>query len=402
MLGSFRSYPVSTACDDSTGPDRGFQFVRRKPEILQELPLSFRWEFTRRHPYYLLLWQLAHSYRDRDPSVDPQDGYAAYLALGEIGVTGEPQDPSMDFEQLDDARMTRDFLSGAVQPMTLRAQAALLLNMLPPSNLVELGTLMRTIGLQMQEIGEEQSALDTQRRLASVYLSQMVSPALDGLPQAPLYYIHLETSQRQIVADLERQVNHWKSVRGIPQRRRRTEKLDEYLEVWDRREGWRHGHYERARSRPFEQIAIELEEPKQTIVNKYRRAFYWITGHDFSIRNWLHTVALVKFAGIGGRPDSLPNNVLRRLLNPSAPRPVLESVLVDKPVEHGQVGLVEAKSAVADTIVDRDLILDLQDLIARGLSDEAIAEKLELRDAEIVKEFREHVSELAGVEGFDS
>jgi hypothetical protein len=64
--------------------------------------------------------------------------YAAHLMLGAIGVTGEPVSPDTSFEQLGGESLDPAFLSGAVQPMTLRAVGTMLINALPPEELAVL------------------------------------------------------------------------------------------------------------------------------------------------------------------------------------------------------------------------------------------------------------------------
>lgn len=82
----------------------GFGIYGRSHEFLHDLPVKYRWEFTRRHPYYLSCWELAKAYRHSTASDDPQLKtlrHWAFLMLGYIGVTGEPVDPTTPFEDLD-------------------------------------------------------------------------------------------------------------------------------------------------------------------------------------------------------------------------------------------------------------------------------------------------------------
>ena len=105
---------------------------------LHDLPTEIRWEATRRHPYYLVFWRNALLYRKGEMSDEPEHQLlcqAAHMMLGTIGVTGEPVSPDTSFEQLDDGSLDPAFLSGAVQPMTPRAIAIMLISTLPPAEL---------------------------------------------------------------------------------------------------------------------------------------------------------------------------------------------------------------------------------------------------------------------------
>ena len=44
-------------------------FLIRPTEVVRQLTVEFRWEFTRRHPYYLQFWQPAREFREQ-PSTD--------------------------------------------------------------------------------------------------------------------------------------------------------------------------------------------------------------------------------------------------------------------------------------------------------------------------------------------
>ena len=43
----------------------------RPLEVVKQLPVEFRWEFTRRHPYYLQFWQPAREFHEQ-PSTDKE------------------------------------------------------------------------------------------------------------------------------------------------------------------------------------------------------------------------------------------------------------------------------------------------------------------------------------------
>jgi integrase len=79
--------------------------VARLPFQLRSLPIQYRWEVTRRHPYYQSLWLLARAYYRNEPvesEVEPVFHQIAVAILGTIGVSGEPPDPATEFAELAD------------------------------------------------------------------------------------------------------------------------------------------------------------------------------------------------------------------------------------------------------------------------------------------------------------
>ena len=92
-----------TVCDEAF-PDneRGSKLgiVARPPFQLRSLPVRFRWEATRRHPYYLDWSSGARAHHDNEPTQHPAEPLfrqAAVVVLGAIGVSGRPLDPATDF-----------------------------------------------------------------------------------------------------------------------------------------------------------------------------------------------------------------------------------------------------------------------------------------------------------------
>jgi hypothetical protein len=90
--------------------------------------------------------------------------------------------------------------------------------------------------------------------------------------------INLNAPQRVITAAVEQLVRQWKDKRGIGERCRRDDKLEEYLAVWDLREGWAGRQYDGSRERTLRQIAGQLGIPLSTAANRYRAAFRLIVG----------------------------------------------------------------------------------------------------------------------------
>jgi hypothetical protein len=371
-----------------------FGLVARDSKDLLDLPLQFRWEFTRRHPYYLLLWRLARGYRRSEFAADSderQNGLVAMYLLGLIGVTGEPEDPACAFEELGDVDPA--FLSGSVQPMTIRNIICILISQLPRAELECLRAVLDVaIDPEYAVAGDSDATL--QKRKASSYLMQVASQLFDSYADAPLYYIHLDSSQRRIVDDVETFIRRWKERRNIPERRTRIQEFPDYLRVWDMREGWTDGSYDMKAGRAFDDIARELHQPKSSVVNAYRAAFKRIIGQDFIKELWLRVMGLIQLPALYSRPDDKLMARYRKLLSANTRRPVPEARLEPEPVAHGQVGLIERESAVEDDQLLLDLAIDLSELIKEGLPDDEIAERLELDDPSVIGHMRSRLTDL--------
>ncbi len=95
---------------DQSGADPPTSGIVPRPlPVLKELPIAYQWEFTRRHPYYLLFWEQAHRYL-QDPDDDTAEGMlgkAAVLLLTSIGVTGDPPPPGAGLEEVEASDLSR-------------------------------------------------------------------------------------------------------------------------------------------------------------------------------------------------------------------------------------------------------------------------------------------------------
>jgi hypothetical protein len=100
----------------------------RPAVLLQDLPVTYQWEVTRRHPYYLRFWNLAHcSYQQ--PSSDPGQSdleKSAVLVLHALGVTGDPPPPGTSAASLSTGGLSPAWKGGAIAPLTFRGLVGLL------------------------------------------------------------------------------------------------------------------------------------------------------------------------------------------------------------------------------------------------------------------------------------
>jgi len=369
-------------------------FVRRPPGQLHNFPIEIRWEVTRRHPYYLAFWEEVQRYRqDRpdDTSERKLFGFAATLALGAIGVTGMPVSPSTPFAELIGPDSDPAFLSGTVQPMTFRNLTAMMLTALPAAERAFVGSLLLTSG--SEEYRGDENLKDQRLSEALDRLSKAPSAALDSVPMTPLFFVHLGASQRSIVRDLEDQVRRWKAKKGDESSKIHTAKLQDYLDVWDLREGWTGCGYDRSRESRLLAIAKNRKTSLSTIASRYRSAFELIVGHEFKPELWWRVFGPLKFSRIFGDSASHLSEGVRRHLRTPLPRQVPDSVVSGESDSARSNSTVEKGTAVGGDGAVRELILDLDELIGKDLSDTEIADRMDL-DPETVGYYRRHDGEL--------
>jgi hypothetical protein len=347
-------------------------FVPRPLSALMDLPVAYRWEVTRRHPYYVRFWELARRYH-RGPSAEPPQRdleETAVLVLQGIGVGGEPPAPDASPESLGAGDLSQAWESGAVAPVTFRGLVGMLLADLPPDLLVRLGRLLQDCGAAAEQ-GEDH------RYRILMELVALQHPALDAFPPRPVVGVNVNAPQRVITEAMERLTRQWKEQQGIAERRRRDDKLDDYLAVWDLREGWQTDHYDGSRERTLREISQETKVPLSTAANRYRSAFRLIVGRDYSPALWARVLGSLKVCDWLD-PQELPRRTLRRPWHDPQPRAVPESVLQAPGAGRGATGLL-SRAGVSDAEVDHvDLVLDIQQLLAEGRSNAEIVDALGL------------------------
>ncbi len=369
--------------------------VRRPHGHLLDLPMAIRWEATRRHPYYLTFWEVARQHHcggGVDHPVAPLLRQAALFMLGAIGVTGRPVDPATAAADLDMADPDPGFLSGAIQPMTLRNMALTLASYLTPAERIAVGEVLMS-GCHAEDTADSNEQREVQRMQVLNELAKLASSNLDSFPDAPLFYIHLEASLRTTTKDLLGIVSRFKRRRAIREKRVRRNKFAEYLRVWDLREGWTGRSYDRARELPLRVISARLKKPLPTVTSRYKAAFRLISGHDFSVDLWVRLFGPLKlteyFPDLAGHYAA---GTRRRLMKPTA-RPVPESVLLASPIGDVAPGMTNRLPSHDDSEA-RALAEDLRALIRLGRSDEEIVQELDLKHPDLVPYFRERAKDF--------
>lgn len=294
---------------------------------------------------------------------------AAFILLASLGVSATPP-PGDPAESLGGGMLGQAWQSGAVAPFTFRGLAGMLLVDMPPELLVEVGSLLAECGARAGQEGEQR--IDFLFRLRG-----MRHPVLDSLPGRPLVGVNLDAPQRTITEAVEVMVRRWKDDKGITERRCRDDKLSDYLDVWDLREGWAGDHYDGASEQTMLQIVQELRIPLSTAVNRCRSAFRLIVGRDYAPALWARVLGFLKAREWLG-PADLPRRTLRRPWRDRQARLVPKAVLQSPGGASGAGGSLVNLCVSADEINYTDLIIDIQDLIGRGWVTADIIKALEL------------------------
>lgn len=370
--------------------------IVRPPQQLHDLPVKFRWEATRRHPYYLTFWQNALRYRSGDGGAEPAERmllWAAHLMLATIGAFGSPINPGTNFEDLDDGSLDPAFLSGSIQPISMRAIATMFMRNMPPAELAVIGAFFMNAGSSEYALEGDDDEQSLQKLDAIMRLDSLPSPSLDSCADIPLFYMHPGASQRTISQDIESHVRRWKARLGIGERRVHTKKLTKYLEVWDLREGWNGAEYNVRDEHSFREIGERLRKSTSTVAERHREAFRMITGHSFSPALWMRLMAPLKRSELFQDAASILSAPMRNRMSSPVRRPVPDSVVSPVSNDAGAATVVEAESLYYDDQESTDQRLDIESMLGRGLEDHDIAKRLDC-DIETVEYFRDRVEEF--------
>jgi hypothetical protein len=368
---------------DGAGTHR---IVLRPTKFVMQLPVRFRSEFTRRHPYYPNFWRVARkSSLGADPRIQLMNE-AARIILGGIGFTGEPVDPATSHESLGMDQLPTAWIDGAVAPLNLRGFVAVLLA-LPPSTRMEIGNFLAESALGSNDLPDRFKA---QRRLA-----ELVAPELDQYPDVAMISVNLHAADRTILSAVRALLKGWRPKFNVRATRRRDDRLEDYLRVWDLREGWTGAKYEVHGERRFHEIAREIKAPIRTVANRYASAFRIIVGHPYRPELWLHLFGLLKLSDLVGAGE-FSRIAQRRPWRSKSLRPVPATVVQPERDENDATQLLHAAGVSSDEIATTDLLMDIESLIVKGRSDAQIMEDLELTadaDVRLVAYIRDRVTE---------
>lgn len=356
----------------------------QRPQFqFRSLPLRIRWEVTRRHPVYQAFWRPFELDQGLAEEIRRQAEYAlsklGTFLLSAICVGGETVDPAKDFDQLDEGELNSGWMSGAVHPLTNRQLVALLIATLTDQTLGQVGMCMMNAGLgnDIDGVPRKQSEL--------LKLKDMAFEGLDGFIDEPMVSINPAASSRDVRQAVDKLLAQWKEERGLSEQRIPSEeKLMTYLKVWDLREGWLDGHYDRTAESSLREIAENRKTSIKTIHNQYRSAFELITGHTYSVDSWVELFGHLKLNAIFG---DLGRRARLRPLIAQTRRDVPESV-----ISSTELPDFVSRNAEIEDVSSDVLFAQINQMISAGLSDEQIATELNLQHPEYLPSLRERIA----------
>lgn len=363
---------------DSPGADEGegevLPLIVARPSFqLRSLPIQIRWEVTRRHPYYQAWWNFARRHYQNSVLESKYEVSLRQLAvyvLAKIGVSGTPIDPKTEFTELGAEELNVAWLSGAVHPLSLRAMAAILIAAFPSETAVDIGMLLSMAG------SEDVDGEPPKRHQALQRLVSLDRPGLDDYPDEPFVSVNPAASGRQINGAIAELLKTWKAERGLTEQRDRSEKYYEYLNIWDLREGWVDGAYDRSKERKLKEIAAETKLSLYTLHNHYCRAFELLTGHGYSPDLWCRLMGQLKLAEL--TEDIEPRVSRRRPMTSPERRPVPETRLKNPGSRAISSRLLTGSATATDDSGLFILVSDITTLIGQGHSNEEVVELLGL------------------------
>ncbi|MFO1004620.1 MAG: hypothetical protein U0929_01575 [Planctomycetaceae bacterium] len=350
--------------------------LARPVEQLYGMPLKYRWEVTRRHPYYIQWWDYVSEIRQTLPQDQIDTAQCAFSLLTRIGVSRADYAPCMEFDEIALSGPTQGWLVGGIQLQTYRQLLGLLIAGLPPEALESAGRLLA-----------HASQNSEQGRFEALYrLSTQKDERYDQHTGHPIVRISSNLSANVLSDDVSGFIDQWRGPQSS-ERRMRTDKYDEYLAVWDRHEGWNAGRYDVLAEQPFPKIAQEMGITTSTAFNQYRSAFEMISGHPYSLPTWIQLFGSSKWSP--DVADAFARAVAKR--RAGMPR---ASGFAAKPrarLDRSNPYDMRAKSVEISTDSGvAALTSDIETLISNGRSDEEICDELELKNPEIVAVFRSH------------
>ncbi|MGZ0166940.1 MAG: hypothetical protein ACKVII_23700 [Planctomycetales bacterium] len=284
---------------------------------MQHIPLRYRWEFTRRHPYYQMLWQLPG---DTTGTVPAAQRELAELLLSCVNVSGATVSPATEWEDFSPDESWSIWTDGALSQVQLKGLVATLVGVLSRDSLASVSALLG----QASQLDESNSSAKYEL-LKSVIHGE--HPGFESYLPDLMVTISPSATEKSIAGAVAKIVQNYKSEHGIAKTRNQTGKYDEYLSAWDHREGWSNGAYDRDGEQLLKDIAKETRLSITTLHSRYKACFQLITGVEYSKHSWFKIVGQYKLAelmGSGMRP--LFRRTSRRKSVPAAS----ESSLTDK------------------------------------------------------------------------
>jgi hypothetical protein len=299
-------------------------------------------------------------------------------SLHAIQVSEAYQDPSLDPAEAGFSDIDAAWLDGAIAPLQVSSILGTLHKILPQES--------RQICAEFFERSaaipdEDKDSSDTEKTAIAVAGLELIedlkgttelAKSLPGL----MVSLNIHAPQRAVVDAVKSLHADLRARLDIEEHRRRWNKLGEYLNVWDRREGWEAGTYDARRETPLRDISQELGLPVSSVLNHYKKAFEYVFGHSYTPELWSRYMFVPKYGGFLGSAPSIQRT--RRDRQSRTRRDVPSSSVG----EQGAGDFVSSAAETTDSISESNWLMDLQSLIGLGRTDAQIAQELECKESE--------------------
>lgn len=343
--------------------------IRRDRDTIRMLSPTYFWQFTRRHPYYLSYQPWAKAYRDQHAldAIAESDRWKVEFAVEVLQDMLSWVGPPF-YDPANNSAADNELESNAgVSTTTYRNHFLALLHQLP----WEVRRVLAVYFSQNHEDGTQLWELSRAvRALPYRELDEIMERSVIFDPQVPM---------RSLLDGFEKIVKGQQS--PSPSRRRvDSTTLDEYLAVWDQREGWHDGSYDGLRERRLRDIAQESQSPLATVQNRYRSAFKHITGQDYEPRIWgalFFPIKLnaSKFGGWRNKKLRGSNVILRSAKSIRAGR--------GNDDQAKKAGTLELADPISDPTEYASLISDITSLFKQDKTNEEIVNEFDFKNKEL-------------------
>lgn len=259
------------------------QWLMPKPVAeLRRWSVPELWQLTRRHPLYLRFREIAAAPDiTLEGRVGPsQQTQLTRIMLSAIGITHAYPPPDTPADELGLAQLGTAWEESAVAPLTLRGLVTMLLLDLPPETCREVGTTLfhRSTLAADDHFGHYELL---------AHVGEAPWPGLDAVTSRPAVAVNAHIGTALLKSAVTAYAADLRAAAGIKDTRRRHDKMESYLAVWDRREGWKGTGYDFYATRTLAQVAQERGEPVATVRSQYDAAYRAVVGRDYVHRDWL-------------------------------------------------------------------------------------------------------------------
>jgi len=359
--------------------------IPRPRRLIEHLPLQYQWEFTRRHAYYVMFWNVSEWDRfcaQLDlPLAEPLKDIARII-LAQIGVGDSEIPPERSWDDIAPDDQWSAWTTGAVSRVSIRDLAAQCSGNLSKDTLRSLSCLF----WKAAELDDQD--LHGQYRLAKDIIDGEF-PGFDEYLPDVLVSLKPSSTKDTITKAAMEILRSVREEAGLESSRSRTDKFDTYLRVWDLREGWANGAYDRSRIRKLKEIAVDTGLKLTTVRDHYKAAFRLITGLEYSPEDWFRVLGHFQSRGLVGSPEG---PAPRRIGRTRSVAGISESELT----ENGDV-LSTFAGASASSILFEDDCGEVLDAILSDRPTTEIVSEFELSPeaAGLIDDYRERLADGA-------